>query len=155
DRLDLTEQTAVQDLLALADFLVLPEDDLALACVLKSPLFGLDDDDLLALAPERKGTLWTALLGAAAHSERLRLCAEALLRWRLRADGAPPFEFFAHLLDTEGGRARLLAGLGPEAQDAIVEFMQLALAYDSSAPPSLTGFLHWLRQGARDVRRDM
>ena len=55
DRLVLTEQIAVQDLIALGDFLVLPEDDLALAAVLKSPLFGLDDDDLLALAPKRQG----------------------------------------------------------------------------------------------------
>ena len=55
DRLMLTDQIAVQDLMALGDFLCLPEDDLALASVLKSPLFGLDDDDLLALAPKRQG----------------------------------------------------------------------------------------------------
>src|SRR5204863_7968340 len=58
DRLVLTEQIAVQDLIALGDFLTLPEDDLALAAVLKSPLLGLVDDDLIALAPERQGSLW-------------------------------------------------------------------------------------------------
>ena len=41
DRLVLTEHIAVMDLIALADALLLPEDDLALATVLKSPLFGL------------------------------------------------------------------------------------------------------------------
>ena len=54
DRLMLTEQIAVQDLIALGDVLTLPEDDLALAAVLKSPLIGLDDDDLMALAPGGK-----------------------------------------------------------------------------------------------------
>ena len=44
DRLVLTEHIAVMDLLALADALLLPQDDLALATVLKSPLFGLDED---------------------------------------------------------------------------------------------------------------
>ncbi len=50
DRLYLTEQPAVQDLLALCDTLLLPEDDLSLACVLTSPLGDLSDDDLMALA---------------------------------------------------------------------------------------------------------
>ncbi len=38
DRLMLTEHIAVMDLMALADALLLPQDDLALATVLKSPL---------------------------------------------------------------------------------------------------------------------
>ena len=50
DRMKLTDQLAVQDLVALADFLLMPEDDLTLAVVLKSPLFGFDDDDLFTLA---------------------------------------------------------------------------------------------------------
>ena len=41
DRLVLTDQPAVADLLALCDVLLLPEDDLQLACVLTSPLGGL------------------------------------------------------------------------------------------------------------------
>ena len=41
DRLVLTEQPAVQDLMALGDALLLPQDDLSLACVLTSPLGGL------------------------------------------------------------------------------------------------------------------
>ena len=50
DRLKLTEHIAVIDLMNLADALLLPQDDLALAVALKSPLFGLDDDDLFKLA---------------------------------------------------------------------------------------------------------
>ena len=61
DRLVLTEHIAVMDLLALADALLLPQDDLALATVLKSPLFGLDEDALFHLAYNRKGSLRAAL----------------------------------------------------------------------------------------------
>ena len=57
DRLVLTEHIAVMDLLALADAILLPEDDLALATVLKSPLFGLTEDELFALALDRQGSL--------------------------------------------------------------------------------------------------
>src|SRR5213079_3623423 len=61
DRMVLTEHIAVMDLMVLADALLLPQDDLALATVLKSPLFGLDDDDLFAIAWQRKGSLRAAL----------------------------------------------------------------------------------------------
>ena len=46
DRLVLTEQPAVQDLMALADALLLPQDDLAFACFLTSPLGNLSDNSL-------------------------------------------------------------------------------------------------------------
>ena len=155
DRLVLTEQIAVQDLIALGDFLTLPEDDLALASVLKSPLFGLDDDDLLALAPKRQSFLWQELVARAGANARLRGPAETLKRWRARADLVPPFEFFSTLLDADGMRGRVLERLGAEAADAVDEFLNLALAYDDGAAPSLQGFLSWLREGTRVIKRDM
>ena len=50
DRLVLTEHIAVMDLMALAEALLLPQDDLSLATVLRSPLFGFSDDDLFEIA---------------------------------------------------------------------------------------------------------
>jgi len=160
DRLRLAEQIAVEDLVSLGDFLTLPDDDLALAEVLKSPLFGFDDDDLLALAVSadgkpRKGTLWKALIDKADEKPHFGAAVETLKRWRARADYIPPFEFFAGILDREGGRAKFLARLGLEAADPLDEFLNLALAYDDQAPPSLTGFLAYLREANREVKRDM
>jgi len=72
------------DLLALADALLLPDDDLALATVLKSPLFGLDEDALFGLAWQRAGTLRQALRAKAAAHPGL---ADAAARLRgLRAE---------------------------------------------------------------------
>jgi ATP-dependent helicase/nuclease subunit A len=155
DRLILTDQIAVQDLIALGDVLTLPEDDLALAALLKSPLIGLDDDDLLRLAPKRQGSLWAEIMLQAPTDPRFEAAAGALRHWRARADQVPPFEFYAGLLDGEGGRAKMLARLGTEAADALDEFLNLALAYDETAPPSLQGFLTWLRQGRHEIKRDM
>jgi len=154
DRMRLTEQLAVMDLMALGRFLVLPEDDLSLAEALKSPLFELDDDDLFALAWDRKGTLWRAL--QAKSTERPRFAAaraelEALLA---RADFAPPHELYAEFLSARGGRRRLLARLGPDADDPLAEFLAQALIYERQHPPSLQGFLHWLERGETEVKRD-
>ena len=163
DRMRLTEQIAVQDMLSLGDFLTLPEDDLALAEVLKSPIFGLDDSDLTALAfrgreradEPRKGTLWKALLEMGKDTPRFTEAAETLKRWRKAADFRPPFEFFADLLDRDQVRAKLIARLGPDAIDPLDEFLNLALTYDDGAPPSLAGFLSFMRDGTRDIKRDM
>lgn len=155
DRIVLTNQIAVQDLLALGDFLTLPEDDLSLAAILKSPFFGLDDDHLLTLAHGRKGTLWQALLAQAKTDPTFAKPAELLKRWRKEADFLPPFEFYSAVLDKDGGRMKMLERLGPEAADGIDEFLNLALTYDDQAPPSLTGFLGWLRADDRQIKRDM
>ena len=50
DRMVLTSEPAVQDLMVLGEALLLPQDDLSFASFLTSPLGGLDDDDLMALA---------------------------------------------------------------------------------------------------------
>ncbi len=155
DRIRLADQLAVQDLVVLGQFLLLPEDDLALATVLKSPLFGLDDDDLLAIAPGRRGTLWSAVLRAADADPRFRPAAETLKRWRHRADLVPPFEFYIEVLDHDGMRFRLLTRLGSEAADAIDEFLTLAMTYDETAPPSLQGFIHWIGSAQSEIKRDM
>ena len=68
DRLKLTEHIAIIDLMNLADALLLPQDDLALAVALKSPLFGLTDDDLFELAWQRRGSLREAL-GSTRHGD--------------------------------------------------------------------------------------
>ncbi|MEL6423510.1 MAG: double-strand break repair helicase AddA [Pseudomonadota bacterium] len=155
DRIRLTEQLAVMDLMALGDFVLLPEDDLTLACVMKSPLIGLDDDDLLTLVDRKEKTLWASLLAARDDAPRYAVAAERLLRWRGRADFSPPFEFFSTVLGEDRIRADVLARLGPEAGDALDEFLARALQFDRDAPSSLRGFLTALRSANVEIKRDM
>jgi ATP-dependent helicase/nuclease subunit A len=154
DRLVLTEHIAVMDLMALADCLLLPNDDLALASVLKSPVFGLTEDQLFELAWNRKGSLRgslraqaTDVLFGAINSELDKLASTAR---RLS-----PFAFFADVLGPRQGRKKFLARLGLEANDALDEFLNLALDYEARETASLQGFLAWLRAAQSEVRRDM
>ena len=66
-----------------------------------------------------------------------------------------PFAFYAWLLGGDGGRARMLRRLGHEANDALDEFLELALSYERKAPASLQGFMAWLRAADTEVKRDM
>jgi ATP-dependent helicase/nuclease subunit A len=155
DRLKLTEHIAIIDLMNLTDALLLPQDDLALATALKSPLFGLDDDDLFKLAWRRRGSLRDALRLHAADDEKIATALNRLEASEQHAARETPFAFYAWLLGGDGGRRRILRRLGLEANDALDEFLELALNYERKAPASLQGFMSWLRTADLEVKRDM
>ncbi|WP_433996181.1 double-strand break repair helicase AddA [Bradyrhizobium lablabi] len=155
DRLKLTEHIAIIDLMHLADALLLPQDDLALAVALKSPLFGLSEDELFTLAWNREGSLRDALATHAAGNGRFKDALGRLAECEHRFRNQTPFTFYAWLLGGDGGRARILRRLGHEANDALDEFLELALSYERKAPASLQGFMAWLRAADTEVKRDM
>jgi ATP-dependent helicase/nuclease subunit A len=155
DRLILTDHIAIEDLLALADALLLPDDDLALAVALKSPLFGLDEDELFLIARDRRDNLRQALRDKAPHTPRLAAALALLERCEAQAALLRPFAFFAWLLGAERGRARILARLGHEAADPLDEFLQALLDFEGREIPSLQGFVNWLRSADTEIKRDM
>ncbi len=155
DRMILTEQLAVEDMIALANFLLLPEDSLTLASVLKGPLFGFSEEELFALAWQREGTLWAALRARHDESPVFRYAAAELSELLARVDFVPPYELFAEVLSARGGRKAILGRLGPEAADPLDELLAAALAYERVHGVSLQGFLHWLAAGAAEIKRDL
>jgi ATP-dependent helicase/nuclease subunit A len=155
DRLKLAEHLAVMDIAALGDALLLESDDLALACALKSPLLGFDDDDLFRLAHGRAGTLSEALKQAASSDTRMARAREKIARWREEARALRPFDFLSRVLGRDGGREKILGRLGMEAADALDELLAHALAYEAIETPSLQGFLAFLRRSGSQVKRDL
>jgi ATP-dependent helicase/nuclease subunit A len=150
DRLRLSAELAVRDVLSVLRFLALPEDSLALAEALRSPLLGWSEDALFRLAHEREGYLWQALRqDRAAHPETLAFL-EPLID---RADFLRPYELIEAILTAGGGRERIIARLGPEAEDGLDELLNQALRYEMLEIPSLTGFLAWQHSGEVEVKR--
>lgn len=155
DRMRLVEQIAVQDLLALLDVVLAPRDDLALAALLRSPLCDLSDEALFALAHGRgRASLWERLAAARAGGGAVGAAADRIAAAMARADLVTPHALLAGVLGEDGGRARLLARLGPDAADPLDELLSAALAYEARHPPSLQGFVHWLRRGGAEVKRE-
>jgi ATP-dependent helicase/nuclease subunit A len=150
DRLRLGGEMAVRDLRALLAFLDLPEDDLSLAAVLRSPLFGWSEDDLFQLAQGRKNAeyLWTRLrdLGP---SPTLDILGDLMAQ----ADFLRPHDLVDRILTRHDGRRRLLARLGAEAEEGIDAFLALTLTYEAQDLPSLSGFLAWLDQDDVQIKR--
>ena len=155
DRLMLTDQPAVQDLMALADALLLPQDDLTFACLLTSPLGGLSDDSLMAAGDRAErpsvGNVARARRRAGGLAGRLGFLHRAAGRASTTSRRTPCSP--RRWVRWAAGR-RLFGRLGPEAAEPVDELLNAALAYARMHPPSLQGFLHWLRRSGAEVKRE-
>ncbi len=160
DRLKLIEDPAVEDLLSFAKFALLSSDDLSLAEILKSPLYGFDDDaDLFALAHPRgpAQSLWSALRERASEQPKWREAADEISAARARGLREGPYAFFTHILDagTPSGRRRFYTRLSEASRDAVDELLRQALDYENAHPRSLQGFVDWFADNAGEIKREM
>ncbi len=150
DRLRLAASLAAQDLTALVKAAIQPADELSLAAVLRSPLGGLSEEALFRLAHGREGGL-AAALAASEHAHAAGMMADL----GARAGELRPYEFLSRALIAHDGRRRLVARLGPEAEDVIDELLEQALAVEARTAPTLAGFVDWIEAADVEIKREM
>ncbi|WP_432769296.1 MAG: double-strand break repair helicase AddA [Sphingopyxis sp.] len=153
DRFSLTQSLAVQDLLAAMRFAVQPLDDLNLASLLVSPLFGWTQDELFGFAHGRqKRALWEQLRTREGEAPPATMAA---LRELLgMGDFTTPFRFLDRILSGPlDGRRKLYRRLGREARDPIDELLAQALAFERQEAPSLLGFLSHIAASTAEIKR--
>lgn len=150
DRLALTEHIAIQDLMALTRFVLLPEDDLNTACLMKSPLINLTEDDVFKVCHNRGNkTVWEQM------QKLFPKQSETLKRIMNLADSVPPFEFFETVLDEFQARLLFISRLGTEVNEALDAFLDICLQFENQQAPSLQGFLSWMSRQDIIIKRDM
>ncbi len=154
DRLILGDDIAVQDLLTCARFALNPEDELNLACLLKSPLINMSENILADLAIDREGSLWESLSSSMHHMtvaylNEITKCAQTL----------DTHSFFTHILhtpcpaDVHSGLKALQRRLGQACLDPISEFINTALGAQKNHAPTLHDFLHWFTADDIEIKR--
>ena len=128
---DLADAPEVQDLIALVDVLVSPAHDLSLARALKSPLFGVDDEDLVCLALRqreaaasgvsgdgRQRPSWLDLLQKSDQlTPPLQGIGATLTRWAAWLGSLPPHDALAAIYHDGDVLARF-ASVAPPPQRA-------------------------------------
>lgn len=154
DRLQLINHISIRDLMALACFILQPQDDLSLACVLKSPLFALTEEELYQLAAYRTDSLWKNLCKHASSYESFKYAFEKLSYYRTLVDKIPVFEFYSHILNNDKGRQKILARLGSEANDVLDAFMDYTLSIQKTGLPGLQAFLETLSVSKPEIKRE-
>ena len=155
DRMKLAEQIEIQDLLALGDVMHLADDSLQLAAVLKSPLFGMSEDQLYELAYDRgKASLMSRLMTHRGADSDLGKMADQLVRWQSRAEYDSVFDFFSFVL-VDGGRQKFRERLGRAVDESLDHFLNLAQNFALGGGVSLLEFLTSIRRSGGEVKRDM
>ncbi len=166
DRLKLSSHIVFDDLIAVARFVLYPDDDLSLAEVLRSPFCEVTDfGDAHSLYPladaeVREGrSLWRELCRRGDEQPQWRR-ARDFAQAALDARDRDPFAFFSGLLnriDETGvsGRARILARLGREAEEAIDETLAQVLAADGRGGIDLETCVARLEVADVEVKREM
>ena len=155
DRMVLPEQPVVSDMLALCDALLLPEDDLAFAQFLVSPLGGLSDESLMELAMGRQGSLVAVLYARADERQDWRDAKIFYETLSKRVDFDTPFTLLSEALGQLGGRARLLLRFGAEAAEPLDEFLSEALNDALEEPAGLQNFVQHLRLSGQEIKREV
>jgi ATP-dependent helicase/nuclease subunit A len=141
-----------QDVIALIETLLLPHADLKLAHVLKCPVFGCSDDDLLRVfAPGDAMRGWERLLALAAEPDSpatLTRAAGLLTRWRAHCGTLPVHDLLDRIYfegDVEARYAAAVpAAMRPQVAANLRAFLQLALTQDGGRYPTLAGFVREL-----------
>lgn len=156
DRLSLTSHIAVQDLVALGRVLLMPEDDLSLAAIVKSPLIDGSEEDLIRLAASRPEglSLYRHVLDRADEDPVAARMAGRIERWRLWAERLRPHDLFARILGADGMRRAYLSRLGGEVSDVLDEFLAFALDHETRALPGLKSFVETLAAAAPTIKRE-
>lgn len=161
DRLTLTDHIAVEDLLALSQFVLLPQDDLNLACVLKGVLFNLDEETLFEFAHDRnEATLFesiTSISNNETHplqdiARNIIVNLEELIT---RSQELGVFEFFAWVLGPFGMRKAFLSRLGLEAEDVLDAFLDETIAFSNEGGIGLESFISTLLLSNPEIKREV
>ncbi len=151
DRGTLLECLEISDMVALLNTLITPYNDLALATVLRSPLFDAGDEDLMHLAQQNGGPWMDRLLALGPNctaGSPLARAARWLPHWHSLASQLPAHDLLDRIFSEGDVPARFEAAfptvLRTRVRANLTRFIELALEVDSGRYPSLSHFLHRL-----------
>lgn len=147
DRLKLTDEQIVKDLLNLAKVMLCTQDDYSLACLLKSPIFNYSEARLFQLCHGREGGLWQAL--------KQQDDKEILKRWRVTALYKTPYVFFTEVLFHDNIQQRYIDQFGINSVDIIRLFTERILEFEQQELPDLQGFILWMQQQDEPVKNEL
>ena len=164
DRVVLPDFPIVRDLMNLVRFCINNEDDYSLCCVLKSPLFGMNDAMIYDICVARNGenvrrhgteenykpiSVFECL--GKSHKDIYDILNEFLDVCK----SCGPYSFFTYVLNHYNIREKIIAALGDTVIDPLEEFITICLAYERTRPGTLRHFIKWFITGASEVKRDM
>ncbi|RYE06347.1 MAG: AAA family ATPase [Rickettsiaceae bacterium] len=167
DRMLLSQNISVMDLLSIAKFVLSPWDNLNLAALLKSPIIGLSDEILQDLIISNKSKiLWQTLQQLSTNDhDQIRLTIK-LKTWNSNLivkklsyfislyQSSTISTFFSTIVDCLNYRKILVESNGMDSNDAIDELLYISLNYTYNGDYSLQGFICWFEANDIEIKRN-
>ncbi len=158
----LLDTLEASDLIALLRWLTMPADDLALAQVLKSPIAGCDDAELVSLAAcAGDGSWWQRVqlrLDEGAASAELSRVHPLLSGWLRASRQLPVHDLLDRVLHEGQLLQRYAAATPAETRLQVIgnleAFVALSLELDAGRYPSVARFLEHLRRKRRGSEQE-
>lgn len=146
------DQLEVQDILALLTYLIQSHNDLALAQVLRSPCFGVSDEDLMKIASHEAET-WHEKLKAYvtdSPSTILTQVYEQLQKWRELVNRIPVHDLLDRIYFDINILTRYANSCAPTKKSHVIanltHLLQLALDLDAGRYSSVQSFLNSIQK---------
>jgi ATP-dependent helicase/nuclease subunit A len=152
DRINLQNNLAILDLISIAKFVLMPDNDLNTACLLKSPLLQLSDNDLIILSIGReKKSIWQVMQANSCYQQQVTILQNIIDI----NDFNSILDFYHNILYKMGFYQNFTSYFGNEVIDIIDEFQNLIINYQNSDnPQSLHYFIKWFKKNNKDIKRD-
>jgi ATP-dependent helicase/nuclease subunit A len=155
DRITLNQNLSVLDLISIAKFVLLPQDDLNLACLLKSPIINISEEELQNIAISRgKSSIWDFLQNQSYEhlSKKLNYFIQIS---KVTDYGHSCKDFFSFIVDSFGIRQVLVESNGFDSNDMINELIYLSSNYAGRKDSSLQSFIYWFENTQIEIKRNL
>ncbi len=156
DRLKLKYNLAIKDLIALGKFALLENDDLNFACLLKSPIFEISEEELFEICWNRgELSVFENLKNKAANNKNLKEVYEKVLSLKKSLNKNSVFEFFFNAVEVHNLRRNFISYFGTQINEILDEFLSVVKNYESNESPSLQHFMGWFERSEIEVKRNL
>lgn len=154
DRLNLIDNIAIKDVLSYAKFKLLPNDDLNLACLLKSPFFEISEDELFELCWNRKeNSIFLTLKEKGQRDNKFLRIYESLKEILSSKSNENPLDFFLDILNIKN-RNNFTSYYGKQINEIFDEFINLVSNFESSNTASLQKLINFLENNNSEIKRN-
>ena len=151
----LADYLEIKDLLALLQILKNPLNDIALGHVLKSPIFNIEDGQLLQLQTYEAKHWIHKLAAYSANNEdnqknSLKQAYNMLLQWQALADRIPVHDLLNTIVEQQELIIRYRQAVPPHDSEQVIarlqQFLNISLEANSGRYPSIQSFLRYFEE---------
>ena len=164
DKVVLNDFLPVRDLLNIIRLSIDKTDNYSLACILKGPLFRLNENEELydwcrevydinlKEKAEEKYPRTTLLDIVKKYNEDIW---NDLMDMLSQCNKLAPYSFFNYVLNKNNNRNKMIAAMGKQIVEPLEQFLTLCLIYERTKPGTNRDFLKWFITSETEVKRNV